>query len=99
MRRNFSTSHKQMHVNLVRGTPGQMPPPVQNMDEIWSPQEKASVESSLSASIIGSAEMVREGLKALVAATQADELIINSMIYDHVARLRSYDIVSRVRRD
>ncbi|RJG07655.1 LLM class flavin-dependent oxidoreductase [Noviherbaspirillum cavernae] len=95
----LSTSHKQMHVNLVRGVPGRMPPPVASMDGLWLPHEQASVEATLSASIIGSPEIVQEGLKAFVAATQADELIINSMIHDHAARLRSYEIVAHARND
>lgn len=93
----LSTSHKQSHVNLIRGTPGQFPPPVENMDDIWSPAERASVEGTLRASIIGDPSQVKAGLQAFLDATQADELIINAMIYDHKARLRSYEIVAQLR--
>jgi luciferase family oxidoreductase group 1 len=93
----LSTSHKQAHVNLIRGTPGQFPPPVQNMDDIWLPHEKASVESTLRASIIGDAATVKTQLQAFIDSTQADELIINSMLYEHAARLRSYEIVAQAR--
>jgi luciferase family oxidoreductase group 1 len=94
--RRLSTSHQQMHLNLVRGIPGQLPPPVDSMENLWLPPEKASVESSLRASIIGTPATVKEQLQAFLDATQADELIINSMIFDHAARLRSYQIVSEV---
>ncbi|RJF97261.1 LLM class flavin-dependent oxidoreductase [Noviherbaspirillum saxi] len=95
----LSTSHRQMHVNLVRGTPGQMPPPVRSMDGLWSPPEQASVESTLRASIIGDPVSVKAQLQAFIDATQADELMINSMIFDHAARLRSYEIVAQTRQD
>ncbi len=93
--RRLSTSHQQMHLSLVRGTPGQVPPPVDSMEGLWLPEEKASIESTLSASIIGTPEMVHEQLQAFVAATDADELIINTIAYDHAARLRSYEIVAQ----
>jgi luciferase family oxidoreductase group 1 len=94
--RYLSTSQQQMHVNLLRGTPAQMPPPVESMDGLWSPAEQASVEATLHASIVGDPAMVKEQLHAFVAATHADELIINTMIFDHAARLRSYEIVADV---
>jgi len=92
----LSTSQQQMHVNLVRGIPGQMPPPVHSMESLWSPHEQASVEATLRASIIGDPTMVKQQLQAFVDRTQADELIINSMIFDHAARLHSYRIVAEV---
>jgi luciferase family oxidoreductase group 1 len=95
--RRLSTSHQQMHLNLIRGTPGQMPPPVDTMEDRWLPHEQASVEATLRASIIGDSEMVRQGLQAFVDSTRADEIIINSMMYDHAARLRSYEIIAQVR--
>ncbi len=95
--RMLSTSHQQMHVNLIRGVPEQMPPPVKSMDDLWSPHEQASVEATLRASIIGNPVTVKKELQAFIEATQADELIINSMIFDHAARLRSYEIVAQAR--
>jgi alkanesulfonate monooxygenase SsuD/methylene tetrahydromethanopterin reductase-like flavin-dependent oxidoreductase (luciferase family) len=69
---------------------------VESMDGIWSPQEQASVEATLRASIIGDPPMVKEQLQAFVEATQADELIISTAMFDHAARLRSYEIVKEV---
>ncbi|OWW22267.1 LLM class flavin-dependent oxidoreductase [Noviherbaspirillum denitrificans] len=91
------TTHQQMHVNLIRGVPAQMPPPVDSMDGRWSPMEQASVEATLRASIVGDADTVKARLQAFVDETQADELIINCMIHDHAARLRSYEIAAQVR--
>jgi luciferase family oxidoreductase group 1 len=92
--RRLSTSHQQMHLNLARGIPGQLPPPVDSMEGLWLPLEKVSVESSLRASIIGTPAMVKQQLQAFLDETHANELIINSMIFDHAARLRSYQIVA-----
>jgi luciferase family oxidoreductase group 1 len=93
---HLATSQQQMHLSLVRGTPGKLPPPVDDMDDAWLPHERVSVESMLRASIIGNAATVKEKLQAFLEMTQADEIIINTMIYDHAARVRSYDIVADV---
>ena len=91
------TSLQQQFVNLVRGTPGQLPPPVENMDELWSPPEQAHLERMTKVSAVGSAETVRESLMKLVTATGADELIATAQIYDHAARLHSFEILAEVR--
>jgi luciferase family oxidoreductase group 1 len=94
---HLATSQQQMHLSLVRGRPGKLPPPVDNMDDAWLPHERAAVESMLRASIIGDPSTVKDKLQAFLDATQADEIIINTMIYDHAARVRSYDIVADIR--
>ena len=95
-RRLFS-SLQQAFINLRRGTPGPLPPPVDGMDALWSPAEKAMVGQSLSVSAVGSPDVVEEKLKALIAETGADELIATGQIYDHAARLRSFEIAAEVR--
>lgn len=94
--RMFS-SLQQQFINLRRGTPGPLPPPTGDMDALWSPAEKAMVGQSLSCSAVGSPEMVEEKLKTLIAETGADELMTTGQIYDHAARLRSFEIASEVR--
>jgi luciferase family oxidoreductase group 1 len=92
----LATSQHQSFLSLIRGRPGKIKPPVENMDDVWSPAEKLAVESRLGGSIIGGPATVRSGIEALLENTAADELIINAMIYDHEARVRSYQIVSEV---
>lgn len=92
----LATSQHQSFLNLIRGNPGKIKPPVDDMNEVWTPQEKAMVEARLGGSVIGSPDEVREGLDAFAENTQADELMINAIIYDHSARLRSYEIVAEV---
>src|SRR5690348_8117589 len=69
------TSQQQAFVNLVRGKPGQVPAPIDDMDAFWEPHEKALVESKLACTIAGSAETVGRGLRQFIEATGADELM------------------------
>ncbi|MEW9699451.1 LLM class flavin-dependent oxidoreductase [Paenibacillus sp. SI8] len=94
--KRLATSQQQQFLNIVRGRPGLLKPPVDNMDALWSEQEKAFVHKSLSFSIAGSKETIREKLRSLQQLTAADEWIIAGQIYDHAARLRSYEIVADV---
>jgi luciferase family oxidoreductase group 1 len=95
-RRQF-TSQQQSFINLRRGTPGQVPPPIDDIDAYWSPAEKAMVEHALACSIVGSADTVRRGLAAFINSTMPDELIITAHLYDQAARLRSLEIVATER--
>jgi luciferase family oxidoreductase group 1 len=90
------TSAQQSFTNLVRGTRGQLLPPIDDIETYWSPLEKAHASRMLSCAVVGSAQTVKEGLKAFAARTGADELIVASAIYDHAARLRSYEILAEV---
>ncbi|MGV2287232.1 LLM class flavin-dependent oxidoreductase [Trinickia sp. YCB016] len=91
------TSLQQQFVNLRRGTPGQLQPPVERIDA--SEMELASVAHSLAYSVVGSRDAVRAGLASIIAETGADELMITAQIYDHVARLRSFEIAAHVREE
>jgi luciferase family oxidoreductase group 1 len=97
--RRLATSQHQSFLNLVRGRPSKIQPPVDDMDAIWTPEEKAMVNARLGGSIIGDRETVRSELESFVERTAADELMINAIIYDHAARLRSYEIVADIWRD
>ena len=77
--------------------PGQVPPPIDDIDAYWSPAEKSMVDHSLACSFVGSAETVERGLEAFIEATRPDELMITAHIYDQTARLRSLEIVAQVR--
>ncbi|MGI8316363.1 LLM class flavin-dependent oxidoreductase [Halobacillus mangrovi] len=92
----LATSLQQQFLNLVRNTNHLLQPPVDNMDEIWTAGEKAALQQQLGASIIGGPETVKEKLENFQAETEADEMMIISQIYDHSARLRSYEIVAEI---
>jgi luciferase family oxidoreductase group 1 len=92
--RRLFTSAQQSFTNLLRGTRGQLRPPIDDIETYWSPPEKARASAMLATSIVGSRETVRRGLEALIAQTGADELMVASAIFDHAARLRSYEILA-----
>ena len=96
--RSLFTSLQQAFINLRRGRPGRLPPPVEGFESRLAPSEREMLDHALSSSAIGSAETVRRGLEAFVARTGVDELIVTSQIYDHAARLRSYEITAQVQR-
>jgi luciferase family oxidoreductase group 1 len=95
----LATSQYQSFLNLVRGNPGKIQAPVENIDEIWDEREKALVQSRTGGSVIGSRETVKAGLEKILEATEADELMINAMLFDHEKRLRSYEIVAEIWKD
>jgi luciferase family oxidoreductase group 1 len=96
--RRLFTSAQQQFVNLRRGTPGQLPPPIDDIDDYATPMERAGIDQALACAVVGSPETVRRGLAAFIARTRADEIIVAGHIYDHAARLRSYEITADVRR-
>jgi luciferase family oxidoreductase group 1 len=93
--RRLATSPMQRHLKLIRGGPIFVPEPVESMDGLWSEPERFAVESRLGAAVIGGPETVRQKLADFVAATQADELIFVSDLYDHERRLRSFEIAAQ----
>ncbi|MBY6265327.1 LLM class flavin-dependent oxidoreductase [Azospirillum sp. 412522] len=97
-RRIFSSAQQQF-ANLRRGTPGKLPPPVDDIEAWWSsPAEKMMVERALGTmAAVGTPDQVAAKLSEIARATQADELILAGQIYDHAARLRSFQIGSEVR--
>lgn len=92
----LSTSMQQQFLNLIRNQPTKLQPPVHNMEELYTDYEKAAVEGRLRSSIVGGPNKVKEQLEAFIERTKADELIINTQIYDHQARLRSYEILAQL---
>jgi luciferase family oxidoreductase group 1 len=96
--RRLFTSPQQAFTNIVRGTRGRLRPPIDDIETYWSPAEKAQASAMLACAFVGSAETVRESLARFISDTGADELMIASAIYDHAARLRSYEIFSQVQK-
>jgi luciferase family oxidoreductase group 1 len=92
----LATSTQLQFLNLVRGRPGKLPPPVESMDGHWSAAERAAVMQRTRCSAIGAPETVRRRLEDLIAETQADEIIAVGQIYDHAARLKSFEIAAEV---
>jgi len=92
----LATSMQQQFLNLIRGRPGKLKPPVENMDELWSDYERAVVQQQLRYTVVGSPATLETKLLDILDETQVNEIMVNAMIYDHAERLRSFEIVSQV---
>ncbi len=93
----LATSLQQAFVNLRRGRPGQLPPPVEGYEQKMSLMERAGLEQLLSCSVVGSPDTVKRGLIDFAARTGADELMVTALVFDHAARLRSFEITAQVK--
>ncbi|MCB1749868.1 MAG: LLM class flavin-dependent oxidoreductase [Gammaproteobacteria bacterium] len=90
--RRLYTSMQIQFTNLFRGAPGEVQPPIEDMDTYWTPAERAGVERALKYCFVGDREQVAAQLADFVAQTGADEVMLAAQIHDHAARLRSYEI-------
>jgi luciferase family oxidoreductase group 1 len=88
------TSAQQSFTNLVRGARGKLLPPIDDIETYWTPREKQQASRMLTYAFVGSRETVTARLKEFIGQTRADEVIVASAIYDHSARLRSYEILA-----
>lgn len=95
--RLLATSMQQAFVNLRSGRPMQLQPPVEGYEGQLSSHDKAVLAEVLSCSAIGSPATVRSALASFIARTGADEVMIAGLIFDHAARLRSYEIAAQAR--
>ena len=96
--RYLFTTVQQAFTNLARGRPGPQQPPIQDIEQYWSPSERLRASHMLKYAVVGGPDTVREGLRQLIADTKADEVMVVSNIYDHAKRVRSYEIVAEVSR-
>ena len=88
------TSLQQQFINLRRGNPGPLQAPLESTEGLWSEMEKAGVDHALGEAIVGSPETVERGIDAFIEKTGVDELMVTAQIFDHAARLRSFEIVA-----
>lgn len=92
---HLATTQKMSFTNMFRGARGLSQPPIDDIEDYWSPVERAQVRRMLARSIIGSEETVANGLEALIAETGADELMVVSDVYNHQKRLQSFETIAR----
>jgi luciferase family oxidoreductase group 1 len=93
--RRLFTSVQQQFTNMVRNRRGKLQPPIEDIEAYWQPHEKAQASAMLKYSFVGSPQTVQQGLKQFAEATGVDELMVVSAIYDHAARLRSYELLAQ----
>jgi luciferase family oxidoreductase group 1 len=92
--RKLFSSLQQQFLALVRGTPGQLKPPVDDINRLWDAGEAEHIRRSLACSVVGDPGAVRDGIQHFVDDLRPDELMLTGQIYDHGARLRSFEIAA-----
>ena len=95
--KRLQTSLQQAFIALRFGNPGPLPPPVDDIESRLDPMARSMINQMLSTAVVGSPQTVRADLEAFAARTGADELIITGSIYDHAARIRSFEIIAETR--
>lgn len=93
------TSVQQLFISLRFGRPGQVPPPVADLERRVNPLHLEAASFALSCSAVGSPQTVRRRIEQILERTKADELIFASHIYDHRARIRSFEIGAEIGRE
>lgn len=92
------TSLLQFFIGVITGQRTLLPPPVDSMNDIWSIQEEYAVNQMLTYSFIGGPEKLEREINSFIAKTGVNEIMATSHIFDHQARLRSYELFSEVMR-
>jgi luciferase family oxidoreductase group 1 len=97
--RSLFTSHEQVFLSLRRGQLRPLPPPVDpdSFDAQLTPLERTELQHTLSSAVVGGPETVHRGVTDFIERTGADELIVTGQIFDHAARLRSYELLAGIR--
>jgi luciferase family oxidoreductase group 1 len=95
--RFLASSGRQAFTSLRAGMPIQLPPPSREWEKDVMPFDAGRLESAPLIAMVGSPDTIQAGMDAFVERMQPDELIVVAHIYDHAARLRSYELVAGLR--
>jgi luciferase family oxidoreductase group 1 len=90
-------SLQQQFINLRRGVPSRLQAPDEIDDTDWSDQERYGLSRIIKHAIVGSPATVSAGLDEFIAMTCANEVMVSAHVFDHAARLRSFELVARCR--
>ena len=95
--RRLFTTQQQSFINLRRGRPGLIPPPIDDIESYWTPPEKLMVERALACAVVGAVDTVKDGVEAFIARHRPDELLLTANVFEHAARRSSFEIAAAVR--
>ncbi|TGK95268.1 LLM class flavin-dependent oxidoreductase [Leptospira brenneri] len=90
------TSSQQSFTRILRNRRGTFPPPIEDIESYWSPEEKSIASQMLSYSVVGSRETVQAGIAKILEETKADELMTVTSVYDTDAKIRSLEILANL---
>ncbi|TBR39768.1 MULTISPECIES: LLM class flavin-dependent oxidoreductase [Dyella] len=97
--RRLFTTQQQSFINLRRGRPGLIPPPIDDIESYWTPPEKFGVERALACAVVGGPSTVRDGLAAFIERHRPDEVMVTANVFDHQARKYSFELAMQARRE
>lgn len=92
----LATTELQKFLYLQRGDNRQLAKPIKNMSSLWEEWEEKSIRYKTRESIWGTPEVVKERLEKLVERTQANEVMINTMIHKPEDKIKSYELISKI---
>ncbi|CAM0999081.1 Luciferase-like domain-containing protein [Rhodanobacter sp. Root179] len=95
--RRLFTTQQQSFINLRRGRPGLIPPPIDDIEAYWTPPEKLMVERALACAVVGDAATVEQGIAAFIGRHRPDELLLTANVFEHGARRRSFELAAAAR--
>jgi alkanesulfonate monooxygenase SsuD/methylene tetrahydromethanopterin reductase-like flavin-dependent oxidoreductase (luciferase family) len=96
--RRLFTSLEQAFLALRMGRPVQLPPPLDAAERAaFEPAANETLRQLFRYAIVGGPATVRQGVTDFLRATDVDELMTTAMIFEHTARLRSFEILAAVR--
>lgn len=95
--RRLFTTQQQSFINLRRGRPGLIPPPIDDIESYWTPPEKLMVERALACAVVGDPVAVEQGVAAFIERHRPDELLVTTNVFEHAARRHSFEIAASVR--
>ena len=95
--RRLFTTQQQSFINLRRGRPGLIPPPIDDIESYWTQVEKLGLERSLACAVVGDEDTVTDGIGAFIARHKPDELLITANVFEHAARRHSFEIAAAAR--
>jgi len=94
--RRLFTSQQLGFLNLRRGRPGLVQAPVDDIAAVSTQEELAGVDRALACAVVGTAATVEHGIRTFVARHRPDELMLTANVFDHAARLHSFELAASV---
>jgi luciferase family oxidoreductase group 1 len=89
------TTLQQNVIRMRRNTRGQLPPPIANLDDFCEPHEKITAAHALQCSAVGGLATIKKEMQRWMDLTGANEVVITGQIFDHAARLRSFELAAQ----
>lgn len=95
----LATSFKKLFLGIITGNRQQLKSPEEPNEDFMDPMEEAALEQMIKYTFIGGPEKIKEDLNKFIEITQIDELMVASAVYEHEARLHSYEILGQLNKE